>query len=283
MTDSGNDDVRELLGRAFGQEPPLRIDREEVLQQGRKRLRRKRVFEASSVVAAVVVAAVGAATLTNLADSGPERMPPAATTTTQAPSDPELPLSPPSTTTTTTSRGAPSVNTSNSKGPAPSMDRALQLTQSLYDSAVLPLTKVRPVPDGPQDSDGRPSFRVAGNVYLYEADVHNSKWAGFVQIAVDYAPGEVANCDTIPAVYVECSTKQFGSRPMVVARWEGDDGERQFIAFAMMADGTRVAALATNTTKAEQRNGVSPDATRQPVLDGDDLCSLIGKSGLSVH
>ena len=50
--DRDNDDVKDLLGRALAEEPPLRIDRDEVFRQGRRKLRSRRCFEAGSVVAA---------------------------------------------------------------------------------------------------------------------------------------------------------------------------------------------------------------------------------------
>lgn len=56
-------DIKDLLGAAIGDEPPLGIDRDAVFEDGRKRLWRRRAWQSGAVAAAVVVAAVGAATL----------------------------------------------------------------------------------------------------------------------------------------------------------------------------------------------------------------------------
>ena len=64
----GDEDVKELLGRALAGEPPLTLDRDEVFRDGRRRLRNRRLFSSGGVAAGVVAAAVGAVLLTGLID-----------------------------------------------------------------------------------------------------------------------------------------------------------------------------------------------------------------------
>ncbi|SES26690.1 hypothetical protein [Actinokineospora terrae] len=71
------DEVRDLLGRAFGAEPPLGFDRDGVVADGRRRLRRRRAAATGGVAAAVAVAVFGAAVLSSgaLGLSGPSVLP----------------------------------------------------------------------------------------------------------------------------------------------------------------------------------------------------------------
>jgi pyruvate/2-oxoglutarate dehydrogenase complex dihydrolipoamide acyltransferase (E2) component len=276
MTDSANEDVKDLLSRAFTQEPPLRIDRDEVLQQGRKRLRRKRTFEASGVVAAVLVVAVGASMLTNLADeSDQNRMPPAASTTAPEPSS--QPMTSPTTTTTTTSGPeAPSVETS--EVPPPESQQAIDLTTALRKSGFL-------APFVPQSVGGpvdEPTFTARADVYSfeYEADLYVKQTgpAGHLKITVDYAPGKPADCSTIPGTFFDCETK--GS--VTTARWKSPDGELQNYAVTVHDDGTRVAALSSNMTIAERMAGQTPKAV-QPAFDKGALRALVTIPDFSVR
>ncbi|GLW92345.1 hypothetical protein [Actinokineospora globicatena] len=103
------DDVRDLLGRALGDEPPLGIDREAVFADGRRRLRRRRVAATGGVAAAVAVAVFGAAMLSSgaIGLSQPEVLPaaPPSVTTTRVPAPvepvPTTPTKAPSSTITT--------------------------------------------------------------------------------------------------------------------------------------------------------------------------------------
>ncbi|MGQ0840389.1 hypothetical protein [Actinokineospora sp.] len=72
------DDVKDLLGRAFADEPPLRLDRDAVLADGRRRLRRRRTAAIGGVTAAVAAAVVGATALTGGALGQPDELQPAA-------------------------------------------------------------------------------------------------------------------------------------------------------------------------------------------------------------
>ncbi|WP_026423213.1 hypothetical protein [Actinokineospora inagensis] len=59
------DEVHDLLGRAFGEEPPMAIDRAAVVADGRRRLRKRRLAATGGVAAMVAVAVFGTAALTS--------------------------------------------------------------------------------------------------------------------------------------------------------------------------------------------------------------------------
>jgi hypothetical protein len=281
-----DDEVKELLGRAFGQEPPLRIDRDKVFHQGRKRLRRRRMFEAGSVVAAVMVAAVGAATLTDLA-ADQERTPPAASSTAAPTSQPgpSLPLTtPPPTTTRTTESPAsstPGPPSAEIAGQAPKMSgaHAIALTQLLYEAEVVSRAEVEPT----SADTGEPTFQIRGNAYVYETDVVGRGAPGFLQVVVDHAPGTEAGCNAVPVTFGNCETTGKYGEQVALAWWKGANGERRYFAMTAFSDGTRVAALSSNMTRAERAAGNTTVRDAPPVLSKDELARLIVKSGLSVR
>lgn len=266
---SEEEDVKELLGRAFGQEPPLGIDRDQVLHQGRKRLRRRRVFEAGSVVAAVVIAAVGAATLTNLTDTEQDRIPPAASTTYPAPPGPDLPL---------TSGESPPVQSPTSVVLPPHLsegDTAQKLTQMLYNSGVLDGEQLRP----PPGDAGAPQFVLYGQQYILVADLIRPKLdlAGSLKVTVDFAPGVDAKCSDVPKPYLRCKERRADANLITVASMRDENGKRNY-ASTVARSGVRVTVLATNQTYANETTGVEPSG--QPVLTEDELCVLVSKVGL---
>lgn len=271
-----SDDVKELLGRAFGEEPPLRIDRDEMIQRGRKRLRKRRFLEAGSVVAAVVVAVVGAATLTNLAGSAPERLPPAASYSLPTPQEgSNLPLPSPAEDTTSPSSGPevpPQVMIS-----GPEMSR--QLTKALYDSGIVAVSEAGPLPG----NSGAPEFRQYDTQYVYEADVVRQDSQGYLYIAADYAPDTVVSCDSVPDPFGGCELRKEGAGPVSYASYQGPDGENRVYVSVVLENGLRLAATASNHTLRERDTGTKPNAKVQPVLSGAELAELLTKAGLGVR
>lgn len=261
-----SEDIKDLLSRAFTDEPPLGIDRDEVFRAGRKRLRRKRFFEAGSVVAAVLVAVVGAATLTDLGGTEPAKLPPAASPTDQAPPGPTLPVRP-STTPATESPGAP---------PARLELNPRTLTKTLYDTGVLTTTDVQATLGTP----GAPGFQQSGAEYVYEADVIRPKTTGSLHLTVDYAPGEGLDCGRVPSPYGECVLTDQVEVPMLVARYEAPSGQRGTYMAAVLDNGVRVVATATNLTSYDKR---TDPAGRPPALSDDELSALIVKLGTGVR
>jgi hypothetical protein len=274
------DDVKNLLGRALGQEPPLRIDRDEVILQGRKRLRRRRLFEAGSVVAAVLVVAVGAVTLTNLADSGPQRMPPAASRTQSAPPGPALPLPKPSTTAATTTSGVRTSPPSTELGTPlpPSVVGTGELTELLYNAGVVTQKEVRPVPGAP---NGVPAFQQEATRFVYQADVLRTTDSGFLEVTIDLTPGATADCAAVPVAFGDCEIRGQPDFPVAVSQWRGADGERRNFAFTVMSDGLRIAAISSNISGYDRKVGRVP-SDGPPVLSADQLSMLVVKVGVRV-
>jgi hypothetical protein len=261
-----SDDVKELLGKAFGQEPPLGIDRDEVLREGRKRLRRRRYFASGGVVAAVVVAAVGAATLTNLAgSSAPERMPPAGSSTMQTTPSAPTQQSPPK------SEVPPPESTRPPK--PPSQAWANELTVLLHKSGHVPEALARPVGGGK-----KAKFWLVGDKYVYKADIIGPKGDGYVEVTVEYAPGRVSDCKLMTA-YGECSVRTKNGVDVLVGRQWKDTGETTTYTQAVLPDGSMVTATSSNLTSVAMKAGRSPN-TPIPVLDDEALCDILVKSGL---
>lgn len=261
-------EIKDLLGKAIGQEPPLGIDRDEVFRAGRQKVRRRRTFAASGVVAAVVVAAVGAATLTNFVEIGPEPLPPAASDSQHAPPGPDLPL--------------PSTPTSEKpvKGRPPlTAEHATQLTYRLLNSGIVSAQMVMPWPGR---NDG-PGFRVVGDLYLFESDLTTGKGEGILQVTVNYAnPGSEATCEDIRAEYNSCVTSSTAGMTVARATWNGNGGgEKRNLAVVVLPDGTKVAAMTSNFSMRYQDADKRPEGV-PPVLDMEDLTRLIVKTGFSV-
>jgi hypothetical protein len=255
-------DIKDLLGKAIGDEPPLSIDRDEVFRAGRQRVRRRRALAAGGVVAAVVVAAVGAATLTNLITPTPEPVPPAMGDSQHAPPGPDLPLS---------STSVPSVG-----GPAPTAERAGQLTVELHD--YIGRVSVRAWPGHPDP----PAFRVEGDGYLYESDLTGDRGEGVLQVSVGYAkPGTSASCLDTGSEYQECEVSSDDGLPVALATWKSADGEKRNLAVVVLPDGTKVAAMSSNFSRLHQDSAKQPSG-EQPVLDLDELKVLVAKAGFSV-
>jgi hypothetical protein len=257
MTDEP--DIKDLLGRAFGQEPPLGIDRDAVVREGRKRLRRRHVLASGGVAAAVVIAAVGAATLTTV-PRGEEVVPPAAGSTTSSPSPGlRLPLS----TTTTVPLG----------GHETSGEYADALTQALYQSDVITGEVVKDLPDGPRD----PAFHYEGDAYRFTGDVVFGSDSGQVTITVEnMPPGAVAHCGEVPSPFIGCGIRTASGLPVAVATGS-IASERRNLALVVLPDGTKVTAIASNMTSWSR----TPSAT-DPVLDVDALVRLITEAGFDV-
>lgn len=251
------DDPRELLSRAFSEEPPLRIDRDEVIQQGRKRLRRRRFFEAGSVVAAVLVAVVGVAALTNLSGTDPERLPPAASRT-QPPSQSPTP---------TTSEPDPPTGTPTSR--TRNLDPAL-LLKVLYEPGIVTEDDVKVV----LGRSGRPTFELSGGEYTYEADVVRPKTPGSLHVVVAQAPGEVLDCK-VSQPYSGCELTTWDGVPVALARYKNESGQRG-TSVSVVLNGIRVVAKTTNLTSYDAK---STPFGRDPALTDDELCALAVKVG----
>lgn len=256
------DEIKDLLGKALSGEPPMGIDRDEVLDAGRKRLRRRRSLAAGGVAAAVVVAAVGAATLTGLIDVDPvENMPPAATRTeTALPPGLDLPL--PET-------PDPPLPTS-THGPAATPDHADELTQRLYQSGLLSADSLRP----PGQDKGTPGFAARGDLYRFEADIVTPHHTGSLQLTVEPNRQKlVADCGDIVEPFDGCYSQFHDGIAVVFGSWKNSEGERRYLAVTVLPNGARVAAISSNVTF-EQELSRPPDFG-EPAIDHGELAKLI--------
>lgn len=277
MTDEP--DIKALLARALGeQEPPLRIDRDEIFRAGRHRVRRRRAFEAGGVVAAVVVAAVGASLLTGLV-GGPEenQLPPAASTTDVAPPGLDLPL------TSTPQVPTSAQNMPTSETPLPpngtstfNSDHANALTEAVYNS---PATKGVDLLALAGQS-GKPAFVTQISSYVFEADVVDSGMEGSLRITVEAEPNRVpVNCGDMPQPG-DCAVNDDHEVAVAVSTWTDGEVSRRVVR-AVLPDGSKVTAESTNQSSRLHDAG-KPPMNQKPPLSEYDLVKLVLKAGLRV-
>jgi hypothetical protein len=271
-------DIKELLGRAFGeQEPPLSIDRDEVFRTGRKRLRRRRVFEAGGVVAAVVVAAVGATLLTGVVgDPDEKRLPPAASSGDVAPPGPDLPLTTTKSGPVETATTGPAQPPSSIEVPLPlSSKHADELTDKLYRSNILTGHDLVAPPGG----HGKPKFVTRSYSYVFEADVLAADLEGSLQVTVEAQVGNVAlNCGDMPQPG-DCGVDL--DRRVAVSTWSEGKVSRRVVR-TILPDGSMVTAVATNRSYRQLAADESPNSPKPPVSE-DDLVKLVLEAGLRVR
>lgn len=264
MSEPSDDDVKALLGRALAGEPPLALDRDEVVRAGRRKLRNRKLFSAGGAIAGAVVAVVGAVVLTDLvtAEPAPEAPPAASRTERRAPPGPTLPLS-------TTAQDPPS------SAPAlPTADHADVLTQHLLDALPGDATTSR--------TDGaKVRFAAARDTYEFEADVRTSSADGSLSVSIGATdPDAKASCDQIPDANGGCTVSSAGGMLVAVGTWrDPGTGEKRYIAYAVHPDGTSVTAISANLSEERRRYDKLPtDAA--PVIDDKELMRIVTRPDL---
>lgn len=261
MTDDS--DIRELLGRALGDEPPMRIDRGEVFRQGRKRLRRRRLLEAGSVVAGVMVIAVGAITLTGPRDDHRHGQPAAD----QPEASPTLLVTP-----------EPTVPTTPQDGPsATTQQHALDMTAALTE--FLPAEMALEAMPGSDES----GFRAIDGVYRLAADVVGPEAEGSLHMAV--APAKTddrTDCVVFVEDYQECRLIGTGAEPVAVATEKFANGEQRYVVYVARSDGTTVNAVITNLSERQRVAGEWP-SMEPPMLSQAAFAQLAMLSGLTYY
>lgn len=258
-----DDDIKHLLGRALAGEPPLRLDRDEVFRQGRRKLRNRRRIEAGGAVTGVVAAVVGAVLLSGLvgADEPDRDVPPAATgTATSAPrsATTEAPRYPPS---------APVLTTADLPEATPQAD---VLTQAFRQSHLVPDTMPLVTTDGQL-----PRFLAQGpDHYELTTDVRAPDREGGLLVRVESAaPRSAASCETLRERYGDCEVRDWKGVAVVVAVYKDDTGEKRHTALAIHPDGTAITAIATNLSDARRVLGKPPQG--YPILDDDTLIGIV--------
>lgn len=264
MTDDS--DIKGLLGRALEDEPPIRIDRAEVLRQGRKRLRRRKLLEAGSVVAGVVAIAVGAITL-----AGPRHDErggiPAASGDQPEQASPTLLVTP--------VPAEPSLE--DSAPPATSDQHAMDMTVALTEFLPAEMA-LEPMPGGVD-----PGFLATDGVYQLAADVVSPEGEGSLHIAV--APAKTddqTDCVMFAEDYQECELISSGMDVVAVATEQFDNGEQRYVAYVSRPDGTTVNAVITNLSERQRVIG-GPPLTETPMLSQQSFAELTLLSGLTYY
>ena len=251
---TADDGIKGLLGKAFGPEPPLTLDRAEIFRRGRRRVRVRRLAASGGVAAAVVAVVLGAAALNNLGGDGPSQdLSPGQSTSTEqspasvatspegAPTGPRLPLS------TTLA--------------APPDQRAVQFTQALADAALIPAAvQVQDQGDG-----NRPlAFVSLGETYLAGANLVEPRGGGNLQILVSRANLKTpVTCADPTAKVISCSIVTDQGFPMTVATRRSDNGVVDYVVHGVRSDGTDILVTAGNGVRT--RTGVTISGAQPPV------------------
>ena len=268
-----DEDIKSLLGRALVGEPPLRIDRDEVFRQGRRKLRARRRLEAGGAVAGVVVAVVAAVLVSGLVgdDEPDHNVPPAASrTVTTTPPPP--------------SAGMPSSALTTTESP-PSMPSAEPVSAQTLTAA---FKAANLLPAGLQPTSAR--FALVGSAYELRADLIGSGREGSLYVTVegrlpgsspDVAafPDVAAGCSDVRPHYTGCQASILDGVSVIVAGFTNyDTGEKLRMAFAIHADGTAVTAIAANVSDRQRAVGKPPAGP--PIVSDEVLSRIVVEPGL---
>jgi hypothetical protein len=262
-----SEDIKALLDKAFGPEPPLSLDRDAILRRGRRQVRIRRLAASGGVAAAVVAVVLSAAFLSNrpvgeeITPAQPASTRPVPVTTTpsdRAPAGPELPLS------TTVS---PPVR-------AASKARAAELTKILSSARVLP-GDVKLLPLEPDS--GPLVFRVSGSEYWAGARLSDASGQGIVVVAVQPVAQD-AQPPRCPE-HTRCTELSEAGVAMTARFAETSSGIVEYTIVAHRPDGTGVTLIATNA--ASTRRDETRTARAMPPVDLTQLRAIATLPGLS--
>jgi hypothetical protein len=250
-------DPKELLGKAFGEEPPLRLDREEIVQRGRRQVRIRRFATSGGVAAAVVAVVLGAAVLPNLGGGGTDdaAAPPASvhptsagqpyppTTPTTAPQGPQLPLSTPAT---------------------PVVDRrADELTRALADASLIP-NQYHLISQA--DGSTPLAFIRTDETYQATANLQDDRYGGGdVRVAISRVKSTTrpVDCASLGGRSLSCSVVNENGLPMVQAVQQSDGGVVSNVVQVVRPDGTEVLVVAANAFR--DRTGIVISGSKPPL------------------
>jgi hypothetical protein len=254
-------DIRRMLGRAFGPEPPMRLDRAEVFRRGRRAVRVRRIAASLGVAATVVAVAVGVSLLPGL---GKPVNDPAHGSGTARPAPPSPPtfVVPP--------------------GPEPrtSAQRAAELTQVLDQAGVFP-ADLEIVPLGATDAAAL-RFAHDGRMYHVIKDVRDKQGLGSFDLRVMFPSNTpVRGCDIVEYGQLSCQENRQPGVWMWVRTLQAPHGTIAYEVSAVRDDGTRVGvgstALPFSTLGDRDR---APDRMVPPVSVGV-LMKIAALPGLS--
>lgn len=259
MNENENARVRRWLDTALSGEPPLAVDREEVLRRGRRGLRRRRLFQAGGAVSGAVAVVVGTVLVSGMLtghDGDHRTVPPAARSTPSAGESAPL-TTPPST--------SPSTSwTTTTAGPQGQVrDETVRYTQAVVNPDVLPARYVL----SPVAGTSGPVFQgTKPGVYEFEADLRTDDGSGWLWVLLRRGPGDGLDCDTVPRPVDQCEVRKEGDLPMVVAVQRFDTGEVRRVVRSVHPDGDSVTVTASNLTSVQRGDGAVPVKASWPPL-----------------
>lgn len=241
-------DIKETLGNAFGDEPPLRIDRAAIVRSGKRKLMVRNAGTGMAVIAAVAVISVptllgGRGGGIGMGGASSSSAPPLTTvTTTTVTTTTESPTNQPPTSAVTSAPDHPGretskpVDTDKPAPPKPVTDaRAAELTALLASSGVLPEAEYTPIPAG------RLGMRVTSDESGYELAADMTTATGSGQLRLLLSTYEVINCAELPPTPgVMCEQRDFEGERVVVQDYSpvGVGGDYRLAVQYELADGT---------------------------------------------
>jgi hypothetical protein len=265
MTEDG--DIKDLLGRAIGPEPPLALDRGAVFQRGRRKVRLRRFAASGGVAASVLVVLVGVAVITGWPEQDSQEVaaPPAVTPTSVpvpttseiAPAGPQLPL--------TTSRAPSGLE------PVATDDHAQVLTKAFAEANVIPSGfRVQAVPN-----TSRPPlvFTHYGGNYLAVAELVDPLGTGTLTISVGWHPpgSPPASCaEWSPVQPISCTVIDDSGVPVRVGSFRDATGRITYEAHAERPGVTSVFVGMTSAAAAPAK----PNARPKPPLELEVLARI---------
>jgi hypothetical protein len=211
--DRDDTDVKRWLDSALAGEPPMALDRTEVVREGRRRLRRRRALEATGVAVAVVVTVLGTVLVSGQIGPQPSlppgtrlsnEAPAQATTTSPATSTSPVPPTPDS-----TPHSAPP---STPPGEDP---RAVRLTDVLDRSRMLADVDLAPV----RAQSGPPRFLREESGYMFQADVTGPE-SGYLTVTIEGTEATGVDCDLMEkAGLIGCENQTLNDVDLAVGRY----------------------------------------------------------------
>lgn len=267
---SDDQDVKRWLHGALTDEPPLRLDRDEVFREGRRKLRNRKLLQAGGTMTGVVAAAVGAVLLSGLVTEDPA-LPPASSSTHEKPpvSSTTHPTDPPSSAPTTTTEPPPPSTYQ------PADARAVQLTEAVVQSGLLPQgATLAPLPGQTEDPMFLP---IHEGVYRMEADLRGPKDLGWVSVLVETAGpngGLGATCEIPVTQFEHCKVRTEQGIPMTVAVQKLENGEVRNWVRAVRPDGTFVTAISSNLSEGDRAKGKYPTYDLEPPVSQQNLIAI---------
>jgi hypothetical protein len=260
-------DIKQVLATAFTAEPPVRIDRAQLIKNGRRRLLRRRMTTTGGMVLAA--AAVVVSTTVFAGAGQPEQLQPGAPVST--PPTPPMP---------STSSSRPPT-TLPSPPPSPlSVALAQQFTKALAESRIVPAGLAVRATSG---SGGALQFRPKRDHYEASADLvdrQGNEGTLYVMVANSERTDSRPTC----AAPNTCVQREFGGRSVQLTTVPfSSRGEVFLIAHTRLPNGVQVYAMTSNVSgKAMEQHGKTgaKPTTANHLVTLDQLGQIVGLAEL---